>query len=583
MSKTARVALVIFISAWSVGTLGPKVGCIWHACPDNGLDLNYGGVVNRVDPGSPADKAGMQTGDRIIPPLPRGITRSPPKVLSFELEHRGLARPIVLRPQPVSMSRPDALRLLAVIASYLVFVVVGSWLVVLRPSVMTWSFYFYCILRRYGDFFFYWPGSDAFYWVNALAFASLGGASCAFVMIFALRFPTDRIEGWRRPLNAVAVALVAILPLAWLYAFVRLDFLGLSSQSLVRALVLVTSAVYGLAAVIFIATLIQSRGDERQRLKWILVFPIVLLLRLAVINIPRSLPEWIFNGLIALAVLIPLTVAYAVIRHRVFDIRFAISRALVYGTLTSLIAGTFLLLDWFMSNQFAGPRYTLTAEIIFALALGSSLNMLHRNVDRLVDGIFFRKRRLAEEQLAAAASAVSRAESFSAVDQFLIHEPVQALVLVSAALFRRNDRGHFVRKLAVGWERGDAEELSSNDALVLHLVARAAPVRVADVAWSAKAPHMASAVLAMPVLLREQVAAIVLYGPHRNGADIDPDEQKSLAPLLERAGAAYDHVDAKALRAKVELLTREREAKEREIARLRSVSHAASPSPEPSR
>jgi len=570
MSKLTRLAFVIIISAWSVGTLTPRVSCIWHACPDNGLDLNYGGVANRVESGSPAAEAGIEPGDRIVPPLPRGITRSPPKVLSFKLEHGGAVRPIVLTPRPTRMSLPQVLRLLALVTSYLIFVVVGSWLVLLRPSPMTWSFYLYCILRRYGDLFFYWPGSDAFYWTNALAYASLGGASCALVMIFALRFPANRIDGWRRPLHTGAIALALLLPPAWLYTFVRLDFLGLPSQTFVRVLVLVTSLVYVIAAGVFLATLLESRGDERQRLKWILVFPIVLLLRLAVINIPRSVPQWVFDGLIVLAVFIPLTVAYAVIRRRVFDVRFAISRALVYGSLTSLIAGAFLLLDWFMSRAFVGARFTIAAEIVFALVLGSSLNLLHHNVDRLVDGIFFRRRHLAEQQLARAAAAVNRAESFSAVDQFLVHEPVQALELVSAALFRRNDRGHFVRKLAVGWGRDDVEELSSNDALVLHILAETEPVRVSEVAWSATAPRMASAVLAMPLLLREQVVGIALYGPHRSGADIDPDERRSLMPLLERAGAVYDHVDAKALRAKVELLAREREAKDREIARLRA-------------
>jgi vacuolar-type H+-ATPase subunit E/Vma4 len=87
-------------------------------------------------------------------------------------------------------------------------------------------------------------------------------------------------------------------------------------------------------------------------------------------------------------------------------------------------------------------------------------------------------------------------------------------------------------------------------------------------------------VLAMPVLLRDQIIAIALYGLHRSGADIDPDEERSLKPLLERAGAAYDHIDAEALRAKVELLTRERESKQREIERLRAEAKALRASPE---
>jgi hypothetical protein len=229
-----------------------------------------------------------------------------------------------------------------------------------------------------------------------------------------------------------------------------------------------------------------------------------------------------------------------------------------------------------MSRQFAETRLTLTAEIIFALALGSGLNMLHRNVDRLVDGTFFRQRHLAEERLAKAAGAVLRAESHEAVDRFLVHEPVRALGLASAALFHGDeDRAHFFRELDVGWDNADLRELTPDDPLVLHLLAEGAPVRLAEVAWSSDdVPRMANAVLAMPVLLRDQLVAIVLYGPHRTGADIDPDEVRSLVPLVERAGAAYDHIEARALRAQVELLTRERESKEREIEKLRADAKA---------
>lgn len=580
MSKLGRAVIVVAISVWSVGTLSPRIGCLWQACPSDGWDVNYSGVVNRVDPESAAAHAGIVAGDRILPPLPRGLTRDPPHVLAFKLQHDASVRSVVLTPAPVRMTRNAMLRLLAVVTEYLVFVVVGAGLLLLRPSAMTWCFFLYCILRRYGDLFFYWPGSDSFFWINALAYASLGGASCALVMMFALRFPTDKMDGWRVPLNRLAIALAISLPIAWFCVFVRLDFFGEPSQPSVRALVWITSIVYVFAAAIFLATLYQSHGDERQRRQWIIVFPIVLLLRVAIINIPRSLPEWVFDLLTALAVLIPLTVAYAVIRRRVFDVQFVISRALVYGTLTTLIAGTFLLLDWFMSKQFEQTRFTLTAEIIFALALGSSLNMLHHNVDRLVDGIFFRQRHFAERRLFRAAAAITRAETLSAVDQFVVHEPVEALGLTSAALFRKSEQGAgFVRRVDVGWDHHDVRELGANDPLVLHLLAEAAPVRISDVAWSTgHAPHVAHAVLAMPLLLRDQIVAIAFYGPHRTGADIDPDEQKSLTPLLDRAGAAYDHIDAEALRTKVELLTREREHKDREIARLRAeVKGSVSP------
>ncbi len=571
MKSLVRIIIVAIIGVWMLGTGVPDLSRLWHPFPSNGLTTDYDGVVTDVEAASPAAAASVTPGDRILPPLPRDLFRVPPGPMSFQLAHGGDVRSLVLSPQPRSLNREEKLRLLALYLSYLIFLIVGSAVLLLRPNAMTWSFYLYCVLRRYGDLGFYWPGSDAFYWFNLLAFASLGGAGCALVVIFALRFPRNRLDGWRRSLNRLALVVAFLLPAAWLYVSVQVSFLELPSESLVDILTRVTSVVYLGAAAIFLVTLLRSRGEDRQRMQWILVFPIVLVMRVIAINVPSSLFS---DVLAALAICIPLAVAYAVIRRRVFDIEFAISRALVYGTITSLIAGTFLLLDWFLSKQFAETRFTLTAEIIVALAFGSWLNMLHHNVDRFVDGTFFRQRHLAEQRLARAAAAVARAESPEAVDRFLIHEPVAALELTSAALFRRSETNQrYVRETAINWNPADPIELGLDEPLVLHLLAEGAPVRLADVRWSSdESPfRVGNAVLATPVLLRDELAAIVFYGPHRSGADIDPDEVRCLLPLTERGGAAYDHIEARTLRARVATLLREREANEREIAALRAA------------
>jgi hypothetical protein len=445
---------------------------------------------------------------------------------------------------------------------------------------MTWAFYIYCVGRRWGDLWFYWPGSDAFFWINMFAIAALGGASSVLLTIFALRFPSNRVEGWRRFAERLATLLVLPFAIAGPYILLRANFWGVPSQRLTDLFIALTSLMYLVAAAVFIVTLIQSHGEERQRLRWILVFPVVLVLRVVTIYqangmLPHVLPDWFPRALMILEISIPVVVAYAVVRRRVFDVEFAISRALVYAAITALIGGSFLLLDWFMSKQFAETRFTLTAEIILALAIGSWLNMLHRNVDRFVDSTFFRQRHLAEERLKKAAAAVVRAESHDVVDRFLVHEPVRALDLTSAALFRRNDASsHFARSVAEGWNHIGSQELTSDDPLVLHLLAEESPIRLADVIWAAdeRPTHVGDAVLAMPVLLRDQLVSIVLYGAHRNGADIDPDEVRSIALLVDNAGAAYDHIEARTLRAQVASLIRERDAARHEISALRATS-----------
>lgn len=577
MPSQIRVAIVIAIGVWMLGTAVPDLKRVWQPFPDNGLSVDFDGVVTAVQPASPATAASITPGGRILAPLPSGVFRDPPETLHLRLLHNGSVRNVTLVPRLRRYTSGERLLTLSLYGSYIAFLVVGSLILLLKPSVMTWTFYLYCIVRRWGDLGFYWPGSSAFFWFNFLTLAALSAASCALVMMFALRFPSNRLDGWRRTVNRFTLPLAVLLPAAWLWAFVRVVFWGLPSQGLINALTLLVAFVYLCAAAVFILMLLQSRGEERQRFQWILIFPVVLILRVVAIlegiGLFPVLPEWFAGVLTVVAVAVPLTVAYAVVRRRVFDIQFAISRALVYAAITTIVAGAFLLLDWFMSRQFAETRFTLTAEIILAVAVGSWLNMLHHNVDRVVDSTFFRQRHLAEKRLAKAAAAVLRAESHEVVDRFLVHEPVRALDLTSAGLFHKDSStGHFTHEVAVGWDRVDARVLTPNDPLVLHLLAEEAPVRLADVAWGSDASptHVGDSVLALPVLLRDELAAIVLYGPHRNGADIDPDEVRSILLLVERAGAAYDHIEARTLREQVASLIRERDAKQREIEILRS-------------
>jgi hypothetical protein len=61
-------------------------------------------------------------------------------------------------------------------------------------------------------------------------------------------------------------------------------------------------------------------------------------------------------------------------------------------------------------------------------------------------------------------------------------------------------------------------------------------------------------VLAIPVLVRDRLIAIALYGSHINREALDPDEGASIDRLAGGAAAAYDHLEAEALRREIELL-----------------------------
>jgi hypothetical protein len=64
----------------------------------------------------------------------------------------------------------------------------------------------------------------------------------------------------------------------------------------------------------------------------------------------------------------------------------------------------------------------------------------------------------------------------------------------------------------------------------------------------------------LPISVRHELDTIVLFGAHRGGEDFDPDELAWLSSLAAAAGAAYDHLEADALRQRLEHLRRENES-----------------------
>jgi hypothetical protein len=70
----------------------------------------------------------------------------------------------------------------------------------------------------------------------------------------------------------------------------------------------------------------------------------------------------------------------------------------------------------------------------------------------------------------------------------------------------------------------------------------------------------ATPTLAIPLIVCHQLEAVALYGPHRTGEDLDPDAERVLGYLTVAAAAAYDHIEASALRQRNEELLKKLEA-----------------------
>ncbi len=454
-----------------------------------------------------------------------------------------------------------------------IFVVIAALLLLRRPSLMLWGFFLFAIGSVNGDPLQYESLPIWIYFGLTSALGLLFFVGPVGLWVFAARFPQDRSSSWRRIVDRAALPAFVALTIVEL---VVLWQTGAGVTPWDTTFFVIAVPLIGLLS--FVDAYVHLRADERQRLKWVLLGMALTLAALTYQAVAADLPRggwpvawanagWTVDVLSAVQVFIPITVAYAVLRHRVIDVNFVISRALVYGLITTLVIGVFALLDWFFSRALAEQRVAAFVEIVAALTLGFSLNAVHKLVDDVVDRVLFRRRHLAELRLERAASGIRHVSATSAIDETLAEEPVDAMGLTSAAIFRLGDAA-YERTRAIHWDDESATRVDPNHSLVQNLqgergVIRLRDVRRPDIAFPR---GVAAPALAVPLFVRHQLDGFVLYGPHVSGEDFDPIEIRLLEQLAASAAATYDHLDAEAARKDAERLERELRDARRAIA-----------------
>lgn len=458
------------------------------------------------------------------------------------------------------------------------FVVIAAVLLLRRPSKMFWGFYLYALGSINGSPLWYeWEPPGA-YAIHESLLSAIYLAGPAGLCMFASRFPQDRPTGWRVLVDkasvpgAVLLALMGSLPFA-----VSLYSSTYWVASTIPAVIALTLGFFCI-----LDAFVHLRAGDRQRLKWVTAGLGIFYIAYGYEQIAFYLPGggwptlwsnagWTIDALSAAQIIIPITVAYAVLKHRVLDVNFVISRALVYGIITTLVIGVFALVDWFFSKLLAQEQVAAVAEIIAALGIGFGINASHRFVDRLVDRILFRRRHLAEVRLARATAGIHHVTEANAIDETLTDEPVDALGLASAAVFHRSRDGSFERSRAVGWDSG-AKDIALNDSLVQNIQGERGFIRLRDVRrpGAALPDGHAAPVIAVPLFVRHDLDGFVLYGSHISGEDFDPIEIALLERLANAAASTYDHLEAQAAMAEADRLSRELNEARSTIASLRA-------------
>lgn len=536
-----------------------------------GYQTDSDGIVEAVNAPSPFAAGAIRPGDRIVAsataPQYRidviGITVvwEPGQRVTVARARDGIIKPLTIVAAPFVLSGPARVLDVATLIAALLFIAIGAWLVLQRPSLMTWGFFIYCLTAEPAGWLAAHALPNPFGSIVAVLDIADGATGTVGLLVFALLFLSPPPLGWRRAaLRGMPWLLASLLAFA-LFSYYRTYVIGGAPADLLAR---VSVATYGVLSVlvfaIFVETYFRSQGTDRQRIRWVIVgfgtslaatFFFGLILRSA------QVPDWLLFLEPLLSLIAPLTVTYAVIRHRVIDVSFVVSRALVYGALTALLVGLFTALDWFFTDWLKLTRLGIAAEIGAALLVGFWVNSLHRRVDWFIDATFFRQRHAAELALTRIAAALPFAATVQAIGECLVFEPARWMMLASAAIFRRGEGESYQRETSLGWGPDTAAQLGESDERLLMLLRSSSnPLSLYDHPSRESGLPMGPAhpVLALPILVRRELVAVVFYGAHVHGEPLDPDEVKAIGALAAGAAAAYDHLESESMRRRVEQL-----------------------------
>jgi hypothetical protein len=583
-----RVVLLL-LTAWALVMIVPDLYRVFDPLASFGLVVDNDGLITDVirpfpkSDDSPAWNAGLRAGDRVdlramrCVPVARPECRSlialvgglagtqvalPNRAIDLVVEPRnGGVRRVHLEAARYTQAWEDRLILLADTLVGIAVVVTACLLVWTRPGRMTWGFFLYSIWFNPGQTFAYYAllTSPVAVLAQGMLEALAQGAGYAGLIVFALCFPAETIDPrWNRFRWIVGV--VAGI-LASLHAASFGALLGVPSETIASIAFAAGFGVYALVLVILVSRRRALPPRERQRMLWVIAGCAIGLPAFIAAEIGQStslyrnlVPVLHTGQVIGLLYLLnsALTffVAQAVWRERVVSVAIPLRRGTILTLLTLAVAIPLVELHDMLEHlqEALQPPQWVWGLVVAPVAL-LALHRLHALAVDLADRLFNRRFHAASRQLCEAGMRVERAVGDSEIDRVLVNAPVDALDLESAALFRSEGSGIVLRAHA-----GNINQAVWGDSIA---DSAGFGMRALQAATVVRAPHdegnadasVDQPCIAVPVVSRPLgPIAVVLYGAHANGNDIDDDECELLSKLADRAAAGYVYVEVARLR-----------------------------------
>jgi two-component system NtrC family sensor kinase len=530
-------------------------GVFWRSAPE-------GLVAARVADGGPADAAGVQVGDVLLALDGQEIAN--PDAIETTLAQRpsGVpARYTLLRAEerrslqvdvaPLPQGNVTLFYYLSLVGFF--SLMVGT-IVMLRRPADTAALHFYAICLL---FFLMYSTSYTgklnladwvLLWTDHLAILFLP----VVFLHFCLSFPERRLaatRAWLIPaayMPALALGGAAVASQT-LFSVTGADAVWRITAAIDRWKPFYFGALFALSFAVLVDSYRNTRSlTARKQMKWLVwgtgagVLPFFLFYSIpfALGGKPRLAME--LAGYIPLA-LIPLSLAYAVVKHRLMDVELIFRRTLVYTLATAAVIGICLLavnLFELVLTRDEQPHATVIA-VLSTLLVIVLFTPVKSRVQEGIDRLFFQHRYHSRRSLLRLSQDLNTDLDLARMTDRLLDGVGSAMGLVSQAVFLPDEQGAFrvfrARGLA---QEGLATRLAREGAIVTRLLA-GHPVHADASAETLLENRPLDFMHYFPCRVRGELIAILGVG-HKEGLNaLNSEEVELLQALAAQAATAF--------------------------------------------
>ncbi len=480
--------------------------------PTDGLLWTQSGLIVSVDPDGPGARAGLRPGDRII--ALDGISQLQAlrrQLIAITDSYQiGDRHRMIVERQGKRMSVE-----LVIDSNYrgwshffgqlfgnvvaLAFLTIGVGVFLLKPNdrqVVLFCLAFAAVSTFFGNI------SPVYLRRLPLSLGNLIWGVQLVLSVFALPLlvhffltfpqPVGWVDRWPRLITWIYLPFLLLLPLAVLSTLPLFLDVTLDPR-LRRGLLRISSAIpIGLIAFFYflagmMAVVMSYRKahspDHKRRMRVIMVGTVM---GFAAYLIGRRLYSWESAGrgwevlLGAMVLFVPLSFAYAIIRHRLFDLRlvvrqslrYALARHVLFAALISPLA--LLVIDALAASQHVILQYIQQElpRIGLYIVVGTALIVAHRPLMNWLDRRFFREAYDAQKILSELAERIGLIVDVDELTSFVLNQINDSLHIKHGALLLRESDGDRFRSVHLLGDLPDPPPISAHSPLIQQLEQR---------------------------------------------------------------------------------------------------------------